>query len=303
MAHRKSMLAGLAAICLLAGGCVENELTLVKGGKPNASIVIAKTATKSAQFAAHELRWHVKQMTGAELPIVTDDQKVEGIRILVGESAATRALRAKPGDFQPQEHVALFLPDTLILMGDDKPDTGEVKYDISNPNNYQTWPDFWGGCGTLYAAYDFLEKCCGVRWLNPSETGTVMPQSRDLVVKGSELRRKPFFRTRYEFGGNCNADYDAVNCMWNGEKYKAYEAASFPELHKRFTNDTQYMLAKRAVNSLFLYRMRAGGELCYANHSLYGYYDRFWEPCKNAEHAKRFVKKTPGVLRPRLREG
>ncbi len=310
-----------AFISFAASSHAEEELALIKDGSPYAAIVIGKPATKAAQFAAFELQWHLEQMSGAKLPIVTADQKTEGVRILVGDSDATKELGLKSDDFKPQEYLVGFRPGTLILFGNDKPDTGEVKYerglltadlpsssedtelagDVKHeriiPNAYETWPDFWGSQGTLYAAYDFLEKHCGVRWFNPSETGTLIPRRKDLIVRGSEERRRPFFSTRCEFGGNVNADYDAVNCMWTGEKYKEYEAAAFPELHRKIADGAQYMLAKRSVNSLFLLRMRAGGEKCLCNHSLYGYYDRFWAPCKgSSEHKKNFEKKRPELF-------
>ena len=68
------------------------EITLVRDGKPNAAIIRASAPTPSAKLAALELQYHIEKITGAILPIKTDQEKVQGIRIMVGESAATRAL-------------------------------------------------------------------------------------------------------------------------------------------------------------------------------------------------------------------
>jgi hypothetical protein len=79
------------------------SLTLTEDGKPAASIVIASQApTQSAQFAALELQDQIRRITGATLPIVTDKEQVSGVRILVGESQATRDLGLKSADFKPQ---------------------------------------------------------------------------------------------------------------------------------------------------------------------------------------------------------
>ena len=138
------------------------ELTLVRDGQPAATLVTAKEWTRVAMFAALDLQRHVKLITGATLPIVGDDAAVEGNRILVGESAATVALGLRGGDFKPQEYLIKFLPDAIVLMGRD--------------SDFRGWgatgsPELFDEQGTLYAAYDFLERCCDVRWYLPTDLG------------------------------------------------------------------------------------------------------------------------------------
>ena len=69
---------------------------VAREGEPEATIVVAKRAPAAADFAAAELQEHVRIITGATLPIATDESEVKGRRILVGESAATRALKLRP---------------------------------------------------------------------------------------------------------------------------------------------------------------------------------------------------------------
>jgi len=119
----KTMLAGFLMFAIASGHAAtpaEQKLALASDGKAVATIVIAETATRSAQFAAAELRHHIQKITGAELPIVNDTAAAVGTRILVGESAATRALGLRNSDFKHQEYLIRFLPDTLVLMGRDK---------------------------------------------------------------------------------------------------------------------------------------------------------------------------------------
>ncbi len=70
-------------------------VTLAQDGQPTATIVIAKEPTRSAQFAAYELQWHLKQVTGGDFLIVRDDQHVTGFTILVGDSQPVQALGIK----------------------------------------------------------------------------------------------------------------------------------------------------------------------------------------------------------------
>lgn len=98
-----------------------NEITLTKGGKPDATIIIASNASHAARFAVQELRDHILKITGAELSVADDRQSVKGTRVLVGASEATIKLGLKNDDFKSQEYLARFLPDTLVLMGHDNP--------------------------------------------------------------------------------------------------------------------------------------------------------------------------------------
>ena len=114
-----------AILPLSALSCVAraatSTLTLVRDGQPAATIVVAQSAGHIPWFAAGELQYHVRKITGATLPIVTDDAEVHGTRILVGASRQTESLLGlRNGDFKPQEYLIGFRPDTLVLMGRDR---------------------------------------------------------------------------------------------------------------------------------------------------------------------------------------
>jgi hypothetical protein len=111
-------------VCTAArSGAEQVPFVLVHEGKPACTIVVSKSPTPAARLASLELQLHVMQITGAELPICPEDRKVEGPRVLVGQSAATLALGIKGTDFSPQEYLIAFRPDTLILIGRDWEDT------------------------------------------------------------------------------------------------------------------------------------------------------------------------------------
>ena len=116
--------------------------TLTKDGKEAcATIVIAKRPTPAAAFAAKELQYHIKKISGAVLPVITDDptaiqhaQKNGKLPlILIGDSDATKQVVGEI-NFEPQEYmVALIRPqkrrrkdtdpepevDTIVLLGRD----------------------------------------------------------------------------------------------------------------------------------------------------------------------------------------
>ena len=199
---KKSILltAGLAMTfwgsSLLSGA----ELTLVKNGRPEATIILSQQPTQAAQFAAFELQQHIKLITGVIIPIGKENEPVTGIKILVGESRNTRALGIKSRDFKEQEYLIKFTRDAIVLMGSDKADFTAVTYDLKNPACMSTWPGFWDERSTTYAVYDFLMKFCGVRWFNPTDTGTIIPKVSTLTVCGQDIRRRPFFEFRDSMG-------------------------------------------------------------------------------------------------------
>jgi hypothetical protein len=126
------MISGLFLHTSIAAENTSAPITLVTDGKPNSTIVVAKNSTPSADLAALELQYHVKKITGAVLPVKTDGEEVTGIRILVGESRYTRKLGISVKDFNPQEYLIQFQPDTIIMMGRDWQDTEENQKELGH---------------------------------------------------------------------------------------------------------------------------------------------------------------------------
>ncbi|OIO91400.1 MAG: hypothetical protein AUJ92_16640 [Armatimonadetes bacterium CG2_30_59_28] len=238
---------GVSTIC--AGGVVAAQVVLTRERGPVATIVLAAEPTRSAQFAAAELQYHVQKITGATLPIASEDTEVKGARILVGESKAEAALGVRSADLKSQEYLIRCGPNAIVLMGRDKDDRGKMDY-----NDAQTFPDFDVEQGTCYAVYDFLEKFCDVRWYLPTELGIVHPTTDTLIVKGRNIRRSPAMRWRSQSVGY---QIPADLC---GDNIKGKEPT--PVLPWR-------------EQMLWWHRLRLGGEAYSLNHSFYGYYDRF----------------------------
>lgn len=263
---------------------VQAQLILAKDGQPQVMIVLENQPTRAAQFAAWELQWHLRQMTGGDFPIVREDAPMQGAAILIGNSERVRALGIDPTQFAPQEYLIRATPDALILVGRDQDDRGEVFYSQRpGQRELDSWPSVWDAQGTLYAVYDFLERCCGVRWFTPTEFGTDCPSQPSLVIADLQVRRSPFMCYRFAAYPS-SENYDQYTGLWpyGSEGKRIWEAAAYPELQSQRTGD-EYTVAKRGWNTLFRLRHREGGEPCYGNHSLYGYYRRFWEAEKGQE--------------------
>ena len=243
----------ILTLSLAARAGAEARIALVRDGTAVAGIVVAERPTRSAQFAAAELQYHIHKISGAKLPIVRGHKAVEGGRVLVGESELTRALGLRASDFQSQEYVIRFLPDTVVLMGRDHEDHGQIDYAKGTG-----LPDYFENHASVYAVYDFLERCCGVRWYLPTELGLVCPSKRTVIVSGANVRRAPVMKWRtyrYMF------PRDYTRALWGDTMRGQRHGPTFSMRDK----------------ILWEHRMRLGGERFKAHHSFYGYHNRFFK--------------------------
>ena len=151
--------------------------TLIEKGRARAIIIVPEKPSQVVESAARILRDHIKQMSGAELPIRIED-KITGSPsqdqawILVGEGKLAEKLGltskglGSGGIFQSAKGnvLALFGTDARTPM---------------DPH------------GTRYAVTTFLEDKLGVRYLWPGELGKVVPHQETIVVADFERRFTP----------------------------------------------------------------------------------------------------------------
>lgn len=160
---------------------------------------------------------------------------------------------------------------TKLLLHFDEP--GGVTYDGEPPTREIAkgdayLPDAFDPIATTYAAYDFLERYCDVRWYSPTELGTVVPSTNALVIKNpANLKRKPWLRGRVATDIEGNA----------------------PEIWGNRMNNFLYNHASVYDGVLFKLRLRAGGQRLTVNHSFYAWYDKYWE--KSTNNPGLFVEK------------
>lgn len=176
-----SILVFILAVCFkpAAVNAGAKTFVLVEEARPKATIVTALKPSTNAAAAARELQYYVRKMSGAELPIVTDEQDTTGPAILVGASRLTEKLAdlTIPSGLTSQLREEGFLihcrGDHLVLAGND------------------AGPYF----GTRYAVVELLHRL-GVRWFMPGEFGEVIPQARTLAIAEMEVRQRPDFTMR-----------------------------------------------------------------------------------------------------------
>ncbi|MBE6599400.1 MAG: DUF4838 domain-containing protein [Ruminococcaceae bacterium] len=160
-------------------------LNITQNGFPAASIVLSPTASELERYAAEELHYHVKKVSGAALPTVNG--KAEGISIIIGTPDSLSQLNQ------------LFSEDVkwLTTLWDDSGKrwcsdgfairtVGEAIY------IFGTTPR-----GAINGVYDFIEKNLGVLWLRTDvEHGTVYEKMPTIAVIHDNYREKSPFEVR-----------------------------------------------------------------------------------------------------------
>ncbi len=149
---------------------VSDILTLVKDGASDYVIVRGENASPSEVTAAKELQNYLKQISGAEIAIVTDATAAVEKEIVVGKTN-----READGDFDRDElgkegFVIKTTGSKLWLVG------GELR-------------------GTLYSVYSFLEEYLGVRYY--TSTVEKVPEMKTVEIeKIEENKQIPVFTAR-----------------------------------------------------------------------------------------------------------
>jgi hypothetical protein len=177
---------GFAAVALLAAGAWVapcRAVTLVEKGQARAVIVVPEKPAPVVDSAARVLRDHLKEMTGAELPIRTEDRVTgspsrDEAWVLVGEGKLTEKFGLTSKGLEPGGIVQSAKGDVLALFGTD----GHTPSDAN---------------GTRYAVTTFLEDKLGVRYLWPGDLGKVVPRRETITVADFQSRYAPKLAQRH----------------------------------------------------------------------------------------------------------
>lgn len=155
-----------AAVLVMGCQAMAQDFTIAKDGQAVAVVVVSENATAAEQWAAEELRSHIKLMSGAELGIAkiagNAVDKFDQPFIILGEAAVKTGL-AKVDDLGDDGFMIKTGGKSLVVAGG-------------------------GKRGTLNGVYTLLEKL-GVRWWTPAET--FVPKLVTVTVPATDVRELP----------------------------------------------------------------------------------------------------------------
>lgn len=177
----------LLATCHMPGSLHAGQLLLAEGGKSDYVIVVSAGAGPSTRHAAVELQHFLAQMTGADLPVVTDDGPPREEEIILGDSQRLRSLGiAIDWDRLGAEgYILRTAGKKLVIAG------GALR-------------------GNLYGVYGLLEDHLGCRWFAPGVSR--IPKYDRLVLPPLDEVKVPVLEYREVFTFDCfDGDWSARN--------------------------------------------------------------------------------------------
>lgn len=168
---------------------------LVRNGKSEYTIVIGRNGSPSERHAAKEFQHFIQEISGAELPIRTDDQKVRGPVVAIGQSKRLKKVagKVKIGELGQGGYVIRATRRGLAIAG------GRER-------------------GTLYGVYSFLEDELDCRWFTADCSR--IPKRRTIRLARLDRRYVPPLEYRCtDYPNARDPDWCARNKM-NGHHHR-----------------------------------------------------------------------------------
>lgn len=195
MQFLKNFLIVLLALFVITSGCARKPslimgdyFIIVKNGTPQCSIVIPENCIPSVKYASEELQKFIKEMSGAEIPIITDASPIQGKEIILGKSKRLENIDYKIDweNLGEEGYNLLVTKDNIIIAG------GEPR-------------------GTLYGVYGVLDDHLGCRWFTP--TVSRIPKMDTIALPAlNEIFIPPLeYREPFTMDGFIDGDWCARN--------------------------------------------------------------------------------------------
>ena len=232
-----------AAVVVQTCGAAE-PVYIVKAGTPRAAVVVPTDCDAQIRAAADLLVQYVRESSGAELPLGSEDKPSRGgfpVTIHVGLDQYGKGLDLSLSELDGDGFVILAADQENLVI------TGPTPY------------------GTEFGVCEFLERYVGVRWLMPGPDGADVPRSESIKVPLGELRHEPAFSSR----------------LFSGLSGPQVTWARRNRMHGRvqFHHNLQRLIApeKYAESHPEFFPIRNGERYLPANSDTHG-----WQPCFSA---------------------
>ena len=218
---------------------------LFRNGKSKYSIVLSTTASTSEQTAAEELQKYIREISGAELPIV-NNLKTKGAKIYVGYNS-------RVGEILGQKEI-------------DKLDE-TFTYENRGKDLF-----IYGGSqrGTLYGVYTFLEKELGCRWYTP--TCTKVPKLDKWSFAKLCHSESPAIQFRYSNYFEISEAYEwsahnKQNCQWVARANKFGNIEGYWSCHTMgiFVSEKEFFATHPEYFALRDGKRKGSGQICLTN--------------------------------------
>jgi len=152
--------------CSTSGAASAGQFIIVSKGQPKAEIVVEEKSEEPIVFAAQELQRYVKEMSGAELPIVRGLSKNPAIVLAIRSLQPDNKVSEDPRE---EDHYRLSV------------DAGKLRIEGASPR------------AVLFGVYDILQRL-GCGWCVPGDD--TVPKKDTLKLPPVQVDTRPVFQYR-----------------------------------------------------------------------------------------------------------
>lgn len=230
---------------LFVTAAAQSELTIIKNGKTNYKIVIAKNADSAVQRAAFILQDYLKKISGAVLPVITDAQPPSPREIVIGNNARSRKDKSLSVNLNEDGYYIKTKVGTLFINGG-------------------------SGKGIIYGVVSFLEDYLGCRKYSPEVE--YIPLLQTITVPLINDRQVPPAGIRIINGTFANnTDYKdwrklaTVADKWSEGDWKGYYVHTFT----RFVPSQDYFASHPEYFAFVNGKRIPYGQLCLSNPAVF----------------------------------
>ena len=205
------------AICFALFGRASAAVCLSEDGKAVSTIVYSPAQGIVLQEAVQDFAEHLKEMTGAAIPVVTSIEDVKTpYRILIGKIAvAEHKLSAEANALAYPDYIYRVTGSDLLIFGHD-----------SSPK------------GTANGIYGFLQDELGVRWFAAGDLWRVILKRASVLIKKLDKKGIPSFPGRdYSFGYR----REHFNWLWGRRRMRMTEWMGHGQSKEPYGNFNHYL--------------------------------------------------------------
>lgn len=205
----------LILVFLVSGLLLVEGAIISPDGRAYRQIVLENGQASSVQLAAKELQHFLKEISGEELPIVSE--ATEKPFIIIGANKLLKEAGIDTESLQDEGWAFKTTNDFLALYGQDY--SGPLLLGPINPwrsieaYNPELQLNAFGASGTLSAVYEFLHRKAGVRFYLPGPDGTVIPQIPNFQIP--ELDEKGAPKVPWRWAWMCMLSQNKDTSLWS----------------------------------------------------------------------------------------
>lgn len=184
---------GCVVACLVCFGVADASDHLVMTAQ-NAEVVVSRTASPAAWFAAEEMTNFLSRAFGTEVSLKTE-RTLGKVSVVLGDGREARDAGIDVGKLSLDAFcVSAERKDgggIVVIAGRDDPKMSPRTLMKANFARLERTEK-----ATLNGVYDFLERVVGVRFYFPGEIGTIVPEVREVRIPIGKRTEKPDFLVR-----------------------------------------------------------------------------------------------------------